>query len=75
MEYKVASVGQGVAHLVNLAEFESFKIPINLAPAGIQPGQVVSIKIERSPAAEQAGEEQVLKLQDDISVFLRSRQK
>ena len=75
MEYSVASIDAGVAHLVNLRDFDDFRIPVNLLPQGLLAGEKISLKIEKKIDAERSLNEQILKLQDDISVFLRSKQK
>ena len=71
----MASVDGGVAHLVNFKEFDNCTIPVNLLPPGIKAGNLITIKSEVKNDADESLREQILKLQDDISVFLRSRQK
>ena len=73
MDFSVASVEGGLAKLVNFKEYDSCSVPINLLPEGLQPGDVVTMRVETSKEVNL--EEQILKLQDDISVYLRSRQK
>ena len=72
MDFSVASVEGGIAKLVNLKEFDSCSIPTNLLPSGVKSGQMVTISVETRDDFNL--EEKVLKLQDDISVYLRSRQ-
>jgi len=71
MDFTVACVDGGVVRLVNLTEFDTFTIPTNLMP-GLKAGEVVSLKIEKKDGGLQ---DQILRLQDDISVFFRTRQK
>ena len=71
----MASVDGGLVHLVNFKEFDNCTIPVNLLPQGIKAGQQISLKAELRKDTEELLQDEIFKLQDDISVFLRSRQK
>ena len=75
MDYSVASIDGGIAHLINLSDFDDFRIPVNLLPPGLIAGETISMKFEKKPETAKSFNEQILRLQDDISVFLRSKQK
>ena len=69
--FKVEAIEDGEAKLISFTDFQRFTMPLSLLPVGLSEGHTVSLRITRK--ATDHLQDRILRLQDDIAVFLRTR--